>query len=131
MSRGAEHGFSLVEVLVAVVILGIGLLGVAALSSGVGALTRRGTAETEQTVAAQQVMEHMLEEPYGTYPRGTGAIADTVITVSGRDYDVSRAVFSVSARVDSVRVIVEGKLGFGPDTFRSRKYERLPPPTSP
>ena len=131
MNGRTRGGFSLVEVLVAVVILGVGLLGVAGLSAGVGSLTRRSTAETEQTVVAQQVLEHMLAEPFGTYARGPGAIADTTLTIAGRDYTVSRRVSSVNARVDRVRVIVEGKLGFGPDTFASRSHDPLPPPSSP
>lgn len=129
--RSPEAGFSLVELLVAAVILGVGLMAIAGLSAGVGELTRRSTVETEQTVAGLQVLEHMVTEPFGTYPRGAGAIADTTLTVSDRFYTVSRAVFPVTSRVDSLRVIVEGALGFGPDTFRTRKYDRLPPPTNP
>lgn len=130
-TRRAERGFSLVEVLIAVVILGVGLLAVAGISSGVADLTRRSTVETEQTMAAQQMLEEMINEGFGAYPRGAGAIADTTLTVAGRSYTVTREVFSVSSRIDSVRVIVEGKLNFGPDTFRTRMYEHLPPPSSP
>lgn len=129
--RAVQGGFSLVEVLVAVVILAVGLLAVAGISSGVASLTHRSTVETEQTVAAQQMLEKMVSDTFGHYPRGAGAIADTTLTVAGHDYTVTREVFSVSDRVDSLRVIVEGKGRFGPDTFRSRMYQTLDAPTEP
>lgn len=125
-----EAGFGLVEMLVAVVILGFGLLAVAGMTLGVAQQTQGSAVRSDQAMAAQQVIEHMIGEPYGTFPAGV-AVDDTTISVRGHPYEVSRAVYEASARVDSLRVIVAGKGVVGPDTFRARLYEPKPPPTAP
>lgn len=124
--RPGQGGFSLVEVLVAVVILAVGLLAVAGISSGVASLTHRSTVETEQTVAAQQVLEQMIGAGFGA-----AAPPDTTITVAGHDYMVTGEVIPVTSRIEGLRVVVEGRLTSGPDTFRSRRYETLDAPAAP
>jgi prepilin-type N-terminal cleavage/methylation domain-containing protein len=67
--RRASRGFTLTEVLIAIVVLGI---GVATLASGSGVVTRmigRGRVETRAALAASSRMESLRLAAYGTLPR--------------------------------------------------------------
>lgn len=121
-----DADFGLVEGMVAAVILAFGLLAVAGVTLAVGSLTAQSTVRTDQSLAARQVLEGVIAEPYGTYPAGTSD--DTTVTVRGRSFLVSREITAASDRVDEVEVVVEGLAGVPPDSFHARIYEPVPPP---
>jgi len=87
--RGDERGFSLVETIIALVILTIGILAVATLSSATIWQVRRGQDLTNSSLAAQEIMEQLKAQPYDSVEVGT--FADTV-TMGGIDYTVGWVV---------------------------------------
>lgn len=119
-----EAGFGLVEALVAAVILAVGLLAIGGIALGVASQSRNATFRTDQAMLGQQVLEHVITAPFGTYPAGTNM--DTAVTIRDRDYTVTLTVQDGPVRVDEVSVIVPGKMGLPPDTFRGLIAE--PPP---
>lgn len=117
-----EAGFGLVEVLVAVVLLAVGVTGVAALTLGVARHSRRSAAETGRTLAAQQVLDSIRRAGFGAAQDGGETLA-----LDGRTWRASWAVSRTSAelkRVD-VRVAESGAAGAGPareGTFTARLH---------
>jgi len=61
----AARGFSLIEVLVAVLVLAIGLLGLAALQSTAMKFTDSAASRTQATVLAYDILERMRANPDG------------------------------------------------------------------
>lgn len=104
--RRSEAGFGLVEVLVALVVLSVGLLGVGGLALVASQHTTHGTARTGQEIAAQRVLGGLLEQGYAGLSDETGnAPWDTTVTVKERDYTVTKEVTQSSFRVR--RIVVE------------------------
>lgn len=62
----ARDGFSLVEVLVATVILAVGFLAMAATTGAVLNRIRGAGLETERAAAVQQITERLRSAPFGT-----------------------------------------------------------------
>src|SRR5690606_10051411 len=62
----ARDGFSLVEVLVATVILAVGFLAMAATTGAVLNRIRAAGLETERAAAVQQITERLRSAPFGT-----------------------------------------------------------------
>jgi len=117
-----EAGFGLVEVLLAVVLLAVGVAGVAALTLGVARHSRRSAAETGRTLAAQQVLDSIRRAGFGAVQDGGATLA-----LDGRTWRASWAVSRTSAdlkRVD-VRVAEPGAAAAGPArevTFTARLH---------
>ncbi len=61
-----RHGFTLVEIMVAVVILAIGLLGMAAMTIMVIRGNRMAVRQTNATNLAQQLMERLKDVPFAS-----------------------------------------------------------------
>ncbi len=66
-----EQGFSLVEVLVAIVILTVGLLALAQSSGSVSKMIGRGKQDTEAAMAAQTRLETLRQVANTTTPKCT------------------------------------------------------------
>jgi len=66
MSMKHTRGFTLIEVLVALLVLGIGLLGVAGLQSATLGLNHGSYLRSQATVLAQDVADRMRANPRGT-----------------------------------------------------------------
>lgn len=66
-----ERGFSIVEILVAIIILTIGLLALAQSSGAVTTMIGRGKQDTQAAAAAQQVLERLRQEAAATTPKCT------------------------------------------------------------
>lgn len=73
MSRSAEErgGFTLVEMVIALTILLIGILGVAGLMGTSVTQTRRADNLTNSAIAAQQVLDRISMLPFDSVPEGT------------------------------------------------------------
>jgi len=87
--RGRTRGFSLIEVLIAVLILGIGLLGVASLQV-VGLQNNQGAyVQSQATTLAYQITDAMRANRQaavgGSYNIGMGANAPTGTSVAAQD----------------------------------------------
>lgn len=74
---GRERGFSIVEVLVAIVILTIGLLALAQSSGAVTTMIARGKQDTQAAAAAQQVLEQLRQEAAAATPKCQGLAGGT------------------------------------------------------
>jgi prepilin-type N-terminal cleavage/methylation domain-containing protein len=59
-----EHGFSIVELMVALVILTVGVLSLAAATGYVSTQVRAGDLRTERAAALQQVIENLRATPF-------------------------------------------------------------------
>ncbi len=95
MDRPASErgGFTLVEIIVALVILLVGILGVAGLISTSVSQTRRADNITNSTIAAQQVLDRLTMLPFDSVPEGSGS--DT-ISFGPADYIVVWTVVEMS-----------------------------------
>ena len=88
-----SEGFTLIETIIALVILSVGILAVATLSSTSIWQVRRGQDLTNAALVAQQVMEDISDTPYDSVLVGT--FGDT-ITMGGIDYTVAWTVVDLT-----------------------------------
>lgn len=69
----SSPGFTLIEVLVALVLLGVGIVALTGSSSLVTRMIGRGKVETQAALAASRRLEILRLEAGGTHPRCTSA----------------------------------------------------------
>ena len=117
-----QSGFGLVEALIALTILVIGLVAVTGLSLASATQARIANWRSEQSTAAQLVLESVQED-------GWAAVSgyDTV-NVSGHDYVVKVSISDVTSRVRQVTVAVDAVGDVGSRTFTSRLSKPRPLP---
>ncbi len=72
-----ERGFSIVEVLVAIIILTVGLLALAQSSGAVTTMIGRGKQDTQASLAAQQQLERLRQVANSTAPKCTALVNGT------------------------------------------------------
>jgi prepilin-type N-terminal cleavage/methylation domain-containing protein len=87
------NGFTLIETIVGVVILSLGILAVASLSSTSLWQVQRGQDLTNSAVAVQQILEDIADTPFDSVD--AGKYSDT-ITVGGTTYTVTWEVVDAS-----------------------------------
>lgn len=125
-----EEGFGLVEVMIALTILAFGLMAVAGISLSVGAQTNWSMWQTDQSMAAQEVLESIQLSGYDAVSNGT----DTV-SVGNRIYLATRLVTSINSRVKEVAVTItptRGDYRGSPArTYVTRLYKTRPLPVAP
>lgn len=102
-SPGDEGGMTLMEVVVALLVLGIGLLAVAGMTLSVGTHARRAGLYTDQTLLAQERLAEASALGWDGLSLGTAV--DTVHR-NGTDWEVTREVTSVGSRLREVTVTV-------------------------
>lgn len=87
-----KNGFSLVEVMVATMVLTVGLLAMAASTGYISAQLRSTTFDTRRTAAKSQVVERLRAMPYASLPT-----AGTPLTTTVGDFTVTASsVFSTN-----------------------------------
>ena len=121
-----ESGFGLVETLIAISIFVIGLVAVAGLTSASASQARIATWRTQQSAAAQIVLEEIQTEGWWSAVSGV----DTA-TVAGKDFPVTIGVSTVSSRVKQVTIVVAGVGTADTVMYRTRLYKPLPLPDAP
>ena len=94
----SREGFSLVEVLVALVVLSIGVLAVTGMAASSVTLVRNGFNLTNSTLATQQVLDGYMVLPFDSI--ALGSTADT-ITLGGQSYIVATTITDVSSTMSS------------------------------
>lgn len=72
----SEHGFSLPEILVTMVILSVGLLGMAAVITGVMKSNILSSRMTTATALAQEKMEEVRNQDFGGLGQHAGAVTE-------------------------------------------------------
>jgi prepilin-type N-terminal cleavage/methylation domain-containing protein len=110
-----SSGFTLVEVLVAIVVLGVGIVALAGSSAMVTRMIGRGKVETRAAQVASRRLETLRLAAYSTSPRCTAAgfANGGPVTTSG----VTESwVVPVAGRVRSVQVNVSYRTVQGPRT---------------
>lgn len=125
---GDERGIGLIEVMIALIILSIGLLSLAGIAMSVGAQTRLSTWQTDQALAAQEVLEAYQRAGYGTATDGT-----RTVEIGNRTYTVATTVTDVAPRVKEVEATVShaSRGDISPRTFTTRLYMPRPLPSPP
>jgi prepilin-type N-terminal cleavage/methylation domain-containing protein len=117
----ARSGFTIVEVLVAVMILGVGVVAMAGSSAMVTRMIGRGKVDTRAAQVATQRVEMLRATAYSTTPRCTAlanggpvtssgvAVAWTVaVTGGGRTVNVSVSyVTPMGTRTETVTTYIE------------------------
>ena len=122
-----SSGLGLIEVLVAMIILSVGMMAIAGISLQVGTQNTLSTSQTDQSLAAQQVMESLQRAGYAAATSGV----DTV-SVGNRQYVVTRAVTTPNSRVKLVQLTVTSRNGIAsPRVYTSRIYETRQLPAAP
>ena len=96
------RGFSIVEVLVAIIILTIGILALAQSSGAVTTMIGRGKQDTQAAAAAQRVLERLRQQASTTTPMCTALVSGTE---SGPQPGMTRA-WTVTGSDDSRTVVV-------------------------
>ena len=94
-------GFSLVEVLLAIVVTSVGILGAAGVVLGIGSQALRAAWDTEHALAGRNAMESLVRAGYATAASHTGAV-----DIGGRRFVVSHDVTALSSRLKHARVTV-------------------------
>ena len=80
--KSDTRGFTLVEVLIAVVILSVGVLGMVGSAGLVSRMIGQGKRNTQAAIVAMQRMETIREQALSTNPRCT-ALANGTATTNG------------------------------------------------
>lgn len=123
---GDASGLGLIEVITAMVIFSVGVLAVAGLALQVGTQNRLSVWQTDQSLAAQQVMESLTRGGYAAATSRT----DTV-TVGTLTYVVTAAVSTPANRVKQVQLTVQSPRGGAGRTYTGRIYENRQLPSAP
>jgi len=125
-----EAGLGLVEVMVSMIILSVGMLAIAGISLQVGTQTALATSQTDQSLAAQQVMERLQSSRYTNVSSGS----DTV-TIANRRYLVTRSVSTPTTRVKLIQLTVTAAGNRGRRTaarvYTGRIYDARQLPSAP
>lgn len=127
-SASDEAGVTLIELLVAIVILAVGLLALAGMAGAVATQTRMGGNVTGQTAAGLEVLEDLQTMDYGTVTSGSREV-----TVASHTYTVNYEVTPVAGvtNLKEVVAVVEGTRELPPDTLRTLVARMDGPPPIP
>lgn len=98
---GDEHGFGLIEALIAVTLLVIGLLAVSGLTLATAAQARIADLRSDQMITGQSAIETMRENGFASATSGV----DTV-TTGGREFYVTRTVTDINTRTKLISVSI-------------------------
>lgn len=119
-ASGAEAGLTLIEVLVAIMILAVGLLAVAGMAGAVASHTQMGGNLTGQAAAGQEVLEEFQMKGFGHTDLAVGSTGTRKVVVSSMIYTVTYRVNSTAwADLKEVVAVVEGTRELPPDTLRT------------
>lgn len=120
--RGApsgEAGVTLIELMIAMVLLAFGLLAVAGMAGAVATQTRMGGNVVGQTSAAQDVLEELQTKGYGHSDLAAGSSGTRQVTVSSHTYTVSYRVTQVQPELKEIVAVSESTRDLPPDTLRT------------
>lgn len=102
----APTGFGLVEVLMAVVVFSIGVIGVAGATSGIAAQEDLGLWSTDQGLLAHHARADLARSGFAALSSGRFAIA-----LGHRSYDVTRTVTPAAPGLKEVHLTIRDALG--------------------
>jgi prepilin-type N-terminal cleavage/methylation domain-containing protein len=111
MNKNA-NGFSLVEIVIAIIVLSVGMLAMAASTGYMSAEIRNSTFNTQRTMAREQIIEQLRATPFDNVVNSASA------TTVGR-YSMTWTVTFPTNNLKQVLVIASGpayRTGRGPRT---------------
>lgn len=124
MTRASRRGFTIIEVLIAVVVLGAGVLALASSSAAVSRIIGRGRTATISAQAAEDQLERLRSYATATDPKCTSTRFRSSTGVQQRQgVSVSWFVENSTADVRPVEVYVTYRVPPGrtrTDTLRTR-----------
>ncbi len=94
-------GFSLVEVLLAIVVTSVGILGAAGVVLGIGSQAVRAGRDTEHTLAGRNAVESLVRAGHAAATSHT-----STVDIGGRRFDVSHDVSEPLPRLKHALVTV-------------------------
>jgi prepilin-type N-terminal cleavage/methylation domain-containing protein len=110
-ARAATSGFTLIEVIGALVIFSVGVLMVIQVSGALGTQMRYAGTRSELAVHASQRLDSLDAEPFASVTTGTWL--DTLI-VQGIEYECTVAVAQLTPVLKRIDVSLEATEGVGP-----------------
>lgn len=122
---GARTGFGLVEALMAIVVFSIGVIGVAAATSGIAAQEDLGLWSTDQGLLAQGARANLARSGFAAL-----SSARLAISLGPRSYDVTRTVTPSAPGLKEVRLVIRDALG-RTSSLRTRVAAARPLPVAP
>lgn len=114
-----EAGVTLIELMIAMVLLAFGLLAVAGMAGAVAMQTRMGGNVLGQTSAAQDVLEELQTKGYGHSDLAAPSSGTRQVTVASRTYTVTYEVNQVGTDLKEVVVVAEATRELPADTLRT------------
>ncbi len=99
--KANANGFTLVEVMVATVVLAVGMLAMAASTGYISSEIRNSSWNTQRALAREQVVEQLRATPFDNI------VTNSSGAVVGR-YSMTWVVASVNTNLKTVRVISSG-----------------------
>ena len=109
--RGDRAAFTLIEVMGALVIFTVGVLGALQLSGGLGERLDRAALRTRVVEAAHEQVDSLRSVGYASLAAGS---TSSTVTLSNRSYRIDRTVAQYSPLVKRIAVTVEPVSGTGP-----------------
>ena len=107
-----EHGFTLVETVIGLVILSLGILAVASLSSTSQWQVQRGQDLTNSAVLVQEVLEGIADMPFDSVSVGkhsdTTTVGGTTYSIVWEVVDASDSLASGGSEIKLITVYVSG-----------------------
>lgn len=133
-SRAAQHGFSLLEVMIALLVLAVGLLGLAALQNLGLRINHQSYERTQATILIEDMIDRMRANPAGVvagdYTQAMTNVPPTVsqnceasACVTSTDmatYDRNRWITAISGTPTQRGVLAGGQGGIAPVAGTSR-----------
>jgi len=107
----AASGFTLIEVIGALVIFSLGVLMVIQVSGALGTQMRYAGTRSELVVRANERLDSLAAEPFASVSPGTSL--DT-LTIQGAEYERAVTVATVSPLLKRVDVVLAPTSGEGP-----------------
>lgn len=115
-ASGSKEGFTLIEVMAALVVFSLGVLMVLNLTGAVSTQMNRAGLRSRVAVTLQNRLDSLQLVPYDSLTVGT--VTDALI-LHGRSFNRTHRILQASALVKEIEVTVEAADGDGPDLTAS------------
>ena len=125
MKRTSRGGFTIVEVLIAIIMLSVGVLALASSSGSITRMMHFGRMKTDATAIAQSVLDSLRYRAQATTPKCTSVVAGSQATAPKRGFTTS---WTVTTSGDTRNVVVAVRYQVGSrlraDTLNTSLYCR-------
>ena len=123
MTRSSRGGFTIVEVLIAIVMLSIGVLALASSSGSITRMMHFGRMKTDATAIAQSVLDSLRYRAQATTPKCTSVVAGSQAIAPKLGFTTN---WTVTTSGDTRNVVVAVSYQVGPrqkaDTLTTSLY---------